>query len=69
MWVVCHPPLQTSPLQFPARLDKPLDDGFRQRGVADEDAAVVIAGLEVGAQSKVALQRGLGTRAEYFIKV
>ena len=33
---------------FPARLDESLDDGVSQRGVGDEDATVVVTGLEVG---------------------
>ena len=32
----------------PARLDESLDDGVSQRGVGDEDATVVVTGLEVG---------------------
>ena len=52
-------------IRFPARLDQSFNDGVRQRRVGDEDAAVVVTDLEVGTQSKVAVQCRLGLRTTF----
>ena len=52
-------------LRLPAGLDESFNDGVGKCGVGNKNAAVVVAGLEVGAHGKVAVQRGFGFRTPF----